>query len=98
MLSQARDERACLYYDIKLCNAPCIGKVSREEYRANLQGLMDFLSGQSDAIIRQVREEMNAAVAALQFERAAALRDRLKAMERIVERQRSSCRLTSIRM
>ncbi|PJF36556.1 MAG: excinuclease ABC subunit C [Candidatus Thermofonsia Clade 1 bacterium] len=83
-----KDERACLYYDIKLCNAPCIGKVSREEYRANLQGLMDFLSGQSDAIIRQVREEMNAAAAALQFERAAALRDRLKAMERIVERQK----------
>lgn len=83
-----KDERACLYYDIKLCNAPCIGKVSREEYRANLQGLMDFLSGHSDAIIRQVREEMTAAAEALQFERAAALRDRLKAMERVVERQK----------
>ncbi len=83
-----KDERACLYYDIKLCNAPCIGKVNREEYRANLQGLMDFLSGQSDAIIRQLRAEMNEAAELLQFERAAALRDRLKAMERVVERQR----------
>lgn len=83
-----KDERACLYYDIKLCNAPCIGKVSREEYRANLQGLMDFLSGHSDAIIRQLRDEMNAAAEALQFERAAALRDRLKALERVVERQK----------
>jgi excinuclease ABC subunit C len=83
-----KDERACLYYDIKLCNAPCIGKVSREEYRANLQGLMDFLSGHSDAIIRQVREEMTAAAESLQFERAAALRDRLRAMERVVERQK----------
>ncbi|MBO9308419.1 MAG: excinuclease ABC subunit UvrC [Chloroflexi bacterium] len=83
-----KDERACLYYDIKLCNAPCIGKVSREEYRANLQGLMDFLSGHSDAIIRQVREEMIAAAESLQFERAAALRDRLRAMERVVERQK----------
>ncbi|MCE7947309.1 MAG: excinuclease ABC subunit UvrC [Chloroflexi bacterium CFX4] len=83
-----KDERACLYYDIKLCNAPCIGKVNREEYRANLQGLMDFLSGQSDAIIRQLRAEMNEAAESLQFERAAALRDRLKAMERVVERQK----------
>jgi excinuclease ABC subunit C len=82
------DERACLYYDIKLCNAPCIGKVNREEYRANLQGLMDFLSGQSDAIIRQLRAEMNEAAESLHFERAAALRDRLKAMERVVERQK----------
>ncbi len=83
-----KDERACLYYDIKLCNAPCIGKVNREEYRANLQGLMDFLSGQSDAIIRQLRAEMNEAAESLHFERAAALRDRLKAMERVVERQK----------
>lgn len=83
-----KDERACLYYDIKLCTAPCIGKVNREEYRANLQGLMDFLSGQSDAIIRQLRAEMNEAAEALHFERAAALRDRLKAMERVVERQK----------
>lgn len=83
-----KDERACLYHDIKLCNAPCVGKVSREEYRATLQGLMDFLSGQSDAIVRRLRAEMNAAAAALDFERAAALRDRLKALERVVARQK----------
>jgi len=83
-----RDDRACLYYDIKLCNAPCIGHVSREEYRANLQNLMDFLNGQSDSIIRKIRAEMTDAAEALNFERAAALRDRLKAMEKVVERQR----------
>jgi excinuclease ABC subunit C len=83
-----KDERACLYYDIKLCNAPCIGAVSREDYRANLQRLMEFLSGQSDKISREIRAEMASAAENLQFERAAALRDRLQAMERIVERQK----------
>jgi len=83
-----KDARACLYYDIKLCNAPCIGKVNREEYRAGLQSLMDFLSGRSDSVMKDIRRQMNEAAETLQFERAAALRDRLKAMERIVERQR----------
>lgn len=83
-----KDDRACLYYDIKLCTAPCIGKVSREEYRATLQHLMDFLGGQSDAIIKDMRARMVQAADELNFERAASLRDRLKAMERIVERQK----------
>jgi excinuclease ABC subunit C len=83
-----KDERACLYYDIKLCNAPCIGNVNREEYRANLQNLMDFLSGGSETIIKEARGKMMAAAEALDFERAAALRDQLQAMERVVERQK----------
>lgn len=83
-----KDDRACLYYDIKLCNAPCIGKVNREEYRASLQNLMEFLSGHSDWIVKDTRQQMNEAAENLNFERAAAFRDRLKAMERIVERQR----------
>ncbi|MBE2196430.1 MAG: excinuclease ABC subunit UvrC [Anaerolinea sp.] len=83
-----KDDRACLYYDIKLCNAPCIGKVNREEYRASLQNLMEFLSGHSDRIVKDMRQQMNEAAENLNFERAAAFRDRLKAMERIVERQR----------
>src|SRR5579859_7229381 len=80
-----KDERACLYYDIKLCNAPCIGKVNREEYRANLQRLMDFLGGHSDAILHDARTRMMEAAEALDFERAAALRDQLVAMERVME-------------
>ncbi len=46
-----QDPRACLYYDIKLCVAPCIGAVDREEYRAVMQGLADFLEGRSDEAI-----------------------------------------------
>jgi excinuclease ABC subunit C len=82
------DERACLYYDIKLCSGPCIGAASQDEYRAMIQGLMDFLQGRSDAIMEQIRERMQAASKRLEFERAARLRDQLQAMEQIVQRQK----------
>ncbi len=82
------DERACLYYDIKLCNAPCIGKVSRDEYRSNIQGLMDFLGGHSDSILTTTKKRMVEAADALDFERAATLRDQVVAMERVMARQK----------
>ncbi len=83
-----KDERACLYYDIKLCNAPCIGHVSQDEYRAGLQNLMDFLGGHSENIINDVKAKMLEASENLDFERAATLRDQLQAMDRVVERQK----------
>jgi excinuclease ABC subunit C len=83
-----QDERACLYYDIKLCGGPCIGAVSQDEYRATIRGLMDFLNGRSDEIARQLLAEMQAASDNLEFERAAQLRDRLIAIEQVVERQK----------
>src|SRR5579859_847271 len=82
------DPRACLYYDIKLCNAPCIGAVNQEEYRAGIQALMDFLAGHSEKIVSGVRAKMEAASDSLDFERAAALRDQLRAMEGVIERQK----------
>jgi excinuclease ABC subunit C len=82
------DERACLYYDIKLCSGPCIGAASQDEYRAMIRGLMDFLQGRSDVIMEQIRERMQAASERLEFERAARLRDQLQAMEQIVQRQK----------
>ncbi len=83
-----QDERACLYYDIKLCNAPCIGAVNQEEYRATIRQLMDFLDGKSDHIVRGIESKMAAAAADLQFEKAADHRDQLKAIERITARQK----------
>ncbi len=83
-----QDERACLYYDIKLCNAPCIGKVTKEQYRANIQSLMDFLGGHSETIVHDTQQNMVQAADALDFERAAALRDQIIAMERVMERQK----------
>ena len=82
------DERACLYYDIKLCSAPCIGAVNQVQYRATIQQLMDFLDGKSDHIVRGIEAKMELAATELQFERAAEYRDQLKAVERITARQK----------
>jgi excinuclease ABC subunit C len=83
-----QDARACLYYDIKLCNAPCIGKVNREQYRQMITDLMGFLDGRTETIVERLQTEMQAAAASLQFETAAYKRDQLRAIETIVERQK----------
>jgi excinuclease ABC subunit C len=83
------DPRACLFYDIKLCNAPCIGAVNQAEYRAMIQELMDTLSGKSEPVVRRLSAAMEAAAEALDFERAAALRDQLKAIEYITRQHKA---------
>ena len=83
-----RSGSPCLDYYIKRCGAPCVGHVSREEYRHNIDAIVDFLSGR----YRQVEDEevakMEAAAGAEEFERAALHRDRLKAIRSLFERQR----------
>ncbi len=83
-----QDGRACLYYDIKLCNGPCIGAVNRAEYRQMIQSLMDFLSGKSDHITKEIEAKMQTAAANLDFEKAAEYRDQLKAIEKVVAKQK----------
>ncbi len=83
-----KDPRACLYYDIKLCNGPCIGAVTQDEYRATLDQLCRFLEGKSDDVLLALDDKMAAAAEALDFERAAQYRDQLKALRHIVERQK----------
>jgi excinuclease ABC subunit C len=82
------DERPCLYYDIKLCTGPCIGAVTEEEYRATIRGLARFLEGRSEEVIADLEERMAAAAEALDFEYAASLRDQLRAVQLVVERQK----------
>ena len=82
------DTRACLYFDIKLCTAPCIGVVTQAEYRQMIADLQDFLNGQSDPIVKRLENEMQKASEELRFEKAAAVRDQLKAIQAIVERQK----------
>ena len=82
------DSRACLYYDIKLCTAPCIAAVNQAQYRQMISDLMDFLSGHSEGIVARLQSEMDKAAEDLRFEKAAALRDQLKAMQSIIERQK----------
>ncbi|MCA9975259.1 MAG: excinuclease ABC subunit UvrC, partial [Anaerolineales bacterium] len=83
-----KDARACLYYDIKLCNGPCIGAVDQAQYRDMLKQLMDFLNGKSDHIVTQLEARMMRAAENLQFERAAEIRDQLKAIDKVVAKQK----------
>jgi excinuclease ABC subunit C len=82
------DKRACLYFDIKLCTAPCIGAATQAEYRQMISDLMDFLSGQSEGIVKRLEKDMQKASEEMRFEKAAAVRDQLKAIHNIIERQR----------
>ncbi|MGE5073935.1 MAG: excinuclease ABC subunit UvrC, partial [Anaerolineae bacterium] len=82
------DKRACLYYDIKLCTAPCIGAIQQAGYRQMIADLMSFLGGHSEGIVKRLQGEMERASQEMRFEKAAALRDQLKAVEAIVERQK----------
>lgn len=83
-----QDKRACMYYDIKMCTGPCIGAINRAEYRKNIQRLCDFLEGKSERVMSDLRKQMTQAAENMQFERAAELRDRLRALEHVVEKQR----------
>jgi excinuclease ABC subunit C len=84
-----KDPRACLFYDIKLCNAPCIGAVNQEQYRAMIAELMDVLSGKSEVVVQRLDQEMTKAAEALDFERAAAIRDQLKAIDYITQKHKA---------
>ena len=83
-----QDQRACLYYDIKLCAGPCIGAVDREGYRQLISDLCKFLEGRTRPIVKRLKTEMEEASDALKFERAAALRDQMRAIEKVMERQK----------
>jgi excinuclease ABC subunit C len=82
------DEQACLYYHIKLCSAPCIGKVSQDEYRLMIEDLMNFLNGRTEGIVERLNLEMEKASEEMCFEKAAVIRDQLKAIDAVVEKQR----------
>lgn len=82
------DKRACLYFDIKLCIAPCIGAADQAGYRQMISDLMNFLSGHSEEIVARLETEMQKASEEMRFEKAAALRDQLKAVGSVIERQK----------
>ncbi len=81
------DSRACLYYDIKLCSGPCIGKVDESGYRAMIEDLSRFLLGNTEPVVDRLRVEMEKASKNLQYEQAGAIRDQIAAIEKVVEQQ-----------
>lgn len=83
----ARRERPCLMYHIGKCAAPCSGKVSREAYHAMLDEVLSFLGGNTEQVLHSLEGRMQDASAAMDFERAATLRDRIRAIKSLDEKQ-----------
>jgi excinuclease ABC subunit C len=83
-----RSGSPCLDYYIKRCGAPCVGHVTRDEYRRNIDAIVDFLSGRYRQVEADEQAKMEEAAAARAFERAAVHRDRLAAIQSLFERQR----------
>src|SRR5581483_3646211 len=81
-----RSGSPCLDYYIKRCEAPCVGYVSKEDYRGGIDGVIDFLSGRYRSIERSLEQAMKKAAAEQRFEDAA--RERLRAVRSLLERQR----------
>jgi excinuclease ABC subunit C len=77
----------CLDYHIERCLAPCVGYVSREDYRAIIDGVVEFLSGETRPILRELERKMNEAAEAQRFEEAARYRNRLFSVRHLAERQ-----------
>jgi excinuclease ABC subunit C len=79
--------RPCLQYQIKRCAAPCVGRVDEAAYAALVEDAERFLDGKSTAVQANLAREMSEASAAMEFERAAALRDRIKALTQVQQSQ-----------
>ncbi len=84
------NDRACLNYHIKKCLAPCMRYVSRDEYMVQINQIIMLLEGKTSKIIKELEEEMKQASEKLDFEKAANLRDRISAIERISAKQKVS--------
>jgi excinuclease ABC subunit C len=81
-------QRPCLLYHIKRCQGPCIGAIDKAAYRADIAQVELFLEGRQEAVARSLRREMAAASERLEFERAGALRDKIRSIERTMEAQK----------
>jgi len=82
--------RPCLNYHIGRCLAPCVGNVSKEEYGKQIKEIIDLLDGKIDKIIKELKLDMEEASKKMDYEKAAILRDRIIAIERVSEKQKVS--------
>jgi excinuclease ABC subunit C len=80
--------RPCLLHAIGQCTAPCNNRITPEAYRADIERFLKFLGSKRSVMLREMKNEMEAASAALEFEKAAALRDQIQAIERLDEREK----------
>ena len=82
-----RRKTPCIYYQIKKCLAPCVNPIPEEEYKKLVDGVIEFFQGKGKGLIEKLKEEMHRLSENLEFERAAFLRDRIKDLENILEKQ-----------
>ena len=82
------DARPCLYYDIKLCTGPCIGAIDQAGYRQMIDDLSKFLEGRTKPIIKRLQQDMQKASEELRYEKAAAIRNQIQAINQVVEKQK----------
>jgi excinuclease ABC subunit C len=82
-------DRPCLYYDIKMCGAPCVGLQSLEDYRDSVEGVRLFLRGRTDELVTRLRARMNDRAERRDYEGAARVRDQILAIERVTDRMRA---------
>ena len=87
LAAHARLGRPCLLFHIEKCAGPCVGEVSAADYKVMVQELCDFLDGDSDPLVKGLETSMLAAAEALEFEKAARLRDRLTAVRKAIDKQ-----------
>ncbi len=80
--------RPCLNYHIKKCNAPCAGYISKDDYRNMISEVMELLSGKNKDLVNKLQKDMEYASQNLEFEKAASLRDKIIAINNIVEKQK----------
>jgi excinuclease ABC subunit C len=81
-------DRPCLLYQIRRCSAPCVGRIGQEDYAALVQEAKQFLSGETPSIQKRLAQEMEEAAEKLEFERAAAIRDRIRGLTHVQGRDR----------
>ncbi len=82
--------RPCLNYHINRCLAPCMGYVKREEYMEQIYEILDLLEGKTDKILKELKMQMEEASKNMNFEKAAEIRDRMQAIDRVSEKQKVS--------
>ena len=90
------DPRPCLDYYIKRCIAPCTGYCTDDEYRDVIRQTVLFLEGRSSEVVAQLRGQMSGAAEALQFERAARIRDQIESIERVTGERRQMATTTAL--
>ena len=87
VLPPKNPKRPCMNYDIGRCLAPCAGKCTEETYREMMEGVLSFLGGDYDSVLKKLKKDMEEAAAALRFEKAAAIRDKIRDVQGLMERQ-----------